>query len=46
MKDNELILVNGGSNISGTLINSIAKMISTFLDLGRAIGSSIRMNYL
>lgn len=41
MKNSELINVVGGANISGTLLNSIAKIISVFLDLGRSVGSAI-----
>ena len=43
LNDNELILITGGgTTISGTLINSISKIIETLLDLGRSIGSAIR----
>lgn len=43
LKDKELILVIGGATqISGTLLNSISKLITTLLDLGRAVGSAIR----
>jgi len=37
----ELINVIGGTSISGTLINSIAKILTIFLDIGRSIGSAI-----
>lgn len=43
LNNEELYNINGGVTISGTLINSIAKLITTILDLGRAIGSAIRM---
>ena len=44
MSYQELIKVIGGksSNVSGTLLNSISKLIETILDLGRSIGSAIR----
>ena len=43
LKDKELIFIVGGATqISGTLLNSISKLITTLLDLGRAIGSAIR----
>ncbi len=42
MDDKVLITINGGTTISGTLINSIAKLIGMFLEIGRTIGSSIR----
>lgn len=41
MKDKDLLKVVGGS-ISGTVLNAISRLINTFLDLGRSIGSSIR----
>lgn len=42
LREDELLSVVGGINITGTLINSLIKGISTFLDLGRALGSAIR----
>jgi len=41
MSDKELIEVIGGTNISGTFINSIAKIFTLVLDIGRSIGSAI-----
>ena len=41
MSNNELVGVIGGTNISGTLINSIAKIFTLVLDIGRSIGSAI-----
>ena len=38
----ELKNVVGGINITGSLITSIIKGVTTFLDLGRAVGSAIR----
>ena len=35
-------VIGGGTNISGTLLNSISKLIETLLDLGRSIVSAIR----
>ena len=43
LNNNQLLKVNGGATISGTLINAIAKIINTLLDVGRAIGSAINM---
>ena len=37
-------IIGGASSISGTLLNSISKLIETLLDLGRSIGSAIRYN--
>ena len=41
LKNEELLDIDGGG-ISGTLINSITRGISTILDLGRSLGSAIR----
>lgn len=38
----QLANINGGINISGTLINAIIKGVNSFLDLGRSIGTAIR----
>ena len=38
----ELMLIEGGASISGTLLNAIAKLGSTILDAGRALGSALR----
>lgn len=32
----------GGANITGTFINSLIKGFTTFMDIGRYFGSSIR----
>lgn len=42
MSDKELINIVGGG-ISATLFNAISRAASTLLDLGRSIGTSIRM---
>lgn len=39
MKDEELASISGGLN--GTIINAISRLISTLLELGRTIGSSL-----
>lgn len=39
----ELMNVEGGSNLlSASFLNSISRAITTLVDLGRALGSSIR----
>lgn len=39
----ELLNIDGGaSSINGTLINSLARGVNTFLDLGRSLGTAIR----
>ena len=34
--------ISGGAGITGTLINSLIKGFTTFMDIGRYFGSSIR----
>ena len=41
LKDEELYATIGGASISSSLLNSIARLITTILDLGRTIGSSL-----
>lgn len=38
----ELTNIKGGANSIGTIINSISKIITVVLDLGRTVGSTIR----
>lgn len=38
----ELVNINGGINITGTLISSITKGISIFVEIGRSLGGAIR----
>ncbi len=38
----ELKLIRGGLNITGTLINSFARAIETLMDVGRSLGTAIR----
>lgn len=40
MSNREMELINGGG-INGTIINAISRLISTLLELGRTIGSSL-----
>lgn len=39
--DSELYLIRGGYGLSATLLNSISRLITVLLDLGRAVGTSI-----
>jgi len=44
LENHEMLIISGGSTaFSGTLLNSVAKLINTVLDVGRTIGTSIRM---
>ena len=38
----QLLMVCGGINISGSLINSVVRGINAILDLGRSVGTAIR----
>lgn len=42
LNKHQLANINGGVNISGTLINAFIKGVNSFLDLGRSIGTAIR----
>ncbi len=43
LNDYDLLYLKGGSSsVSGTLLNSISRLITSLLDLGRTIGSAIR----
>lgn len=42
--DNDLMtIVGGATTVSGTLINAICKLVNTLLELGRNVGSAIRI---
>ena len=43
MRKEELVMIKGGSWFSAALINSVARVINTALELGRSLGTSIRM---
>lgn len=38
-----MVNIVGGATISGSVLNSISRLINTVLEIGRAVGSSIRM---
>lgn len=40
LTDNELLFIKGGA-VSSTFLNAISRLITTVLDLGRTIGSTI-----
>lgn len=40
MKDDELKKIYGGE-ITGTLLNSIARILETIIDIGRSFGSAL-----
>jgi len=43
LTDEECLLVSGGFTFSGSLLNGIYRSINSLLDLGRSIGTSLRM---
>ncbi len=43
LKDNELMSIDGGANwLTASFLNSIARILSTIMDVGKSLGSSIR----
>lgn len=42
LNNNELVCIDGGATISGTLISSLTRGINTLLDMGRSLGTAIR----
>ncbi len=43
LKDKELMNIDGGSNwFTAAFFNSVARLISTIMDMGRSLGSSLR----
>ena len=46
LENHELIKINGGSaNITGAFINSIGRALDAIMDVGRSLGTAIRMIY-
>ena len=43
MSNQELIMVKGGGWLSATFMNAVARAVNTTLELGRSLGTSIRM---
>ncbi|HIU40689.1 MAG TPA: hypothetical protein IAB68_05260 [Candidatus Aphodocola excrementigallinarum] len=42
LNKNELKMIKAGASISATLVNALIKGFTTFMDVGRYLGSSIR----
>ena len=42
MNSDELLIVYGGVTLSTTLLNTFARFINTSIELGRALGTTIR----
>lgn len=45
LDNNQLINICGGGAISGSLFNSIGRVLENIMDIGRSLGTSIRMIY-
>lgn len=42
ISEQELLSIEGGTSITGTLVNAVSTLIDTIASLGRSFGSSIR----
>ena len=42
MNREELIIVVGGTSISGTVLNAVVRAINAALEVGRSLGTAIR----
>lgn len=42
IKEQELLQIQGGVNLSGTLVNAFVNVIKTLFDIGKNLGSSFR----
>lgn len=43
--NDEMLAINGGVALTGTMLNAIIKGISTLLEVGRSFGTAIRMYF-
>ncbi len=42
MRKEELLLIVGGSSISGTVLNAVIRAVNAALEVGRSLGTAIR----
>lgn len=42
MRKDELVLIVGGSSISGTVLNAVVRALNAALEVGRSLGTAIR----
>lgn len=42
MRREELVLIIGGSSISGTVLNAVIRAVNAALEVGRSLGTAIR----
>lgn len=45
LENHELIIIRGGASISATFLNSISRLVESLMDVGRSLGTAIRMIY-
>ena len=43
MTNHELISISGGAWLTSTFLNSASRALTTIMDFGRSVGTSIRM---
>lgn len=43
MTKEELVNIKGGASLSASIINAVIRVVSITLELGRAVGSAIKM---
>lgn len=43
MADQELMLITGGGWLTATFLNAASRALTTIMDFGRTVGTSIRM---
>lgn len=43
MTNEELMIINGGGWLTATFLNAASRALTTIMDFGRTVGSSIRM---
>ena len=42
MRKEELVLIVGGSSVSGTVLNAVVRALNAALEVGRSLGTAIR----
>ncbi len=42
MREEELVLIVGGTSISGTVLNAVIRAVNAALEVGRSLGTAIR----
>jgi len=43
MTNQELMIISGGGWLSATFLNAASRAVSTIMDFGRTVGTTIRM---